>query len=512
MTSIKKLARTRADSMSKVALTLALAATVVACDDLLEVELPGQVTEDATFVPGQASLLVNSAIADVECALSDFTAFEGAGFDDTTTRTVGWWGGRFERPVTPGTAGTCAGSQENSSGAWFSPLHKGRWMAEQVYDRLANEWDVSQVPDREQLMATAAIYAGIVYTHFGEFFCEVTADAGPLMSWNQSLAEGEQWFTTALGHIGTAGDFAIPTGISSSAQEMAYLLRARARFAQNTPATDALAEQDAQQITQGFTSYVTREASAERVRINRVYSGHVGLGWVALLGPVDWWAGDPDPVSGTPWPAVIPYTGYWELAVLPDGRAVTDAGNPITLADAGAVADPRVPAEDIGSGSGIGSGGPNNYPRWEQRKYTSQDDDFALAKWEEAWLIRAQVLGGQTAIDLVNDIRSHPSHNLPEIQGAYLASLTDGTNDAAEIQNMLLEEIRRTHFLEGGRWWSTKLRYNLWFPRGQGADQWNFQYQNGVRMVYPNGEFTQNPNLTEDDQGSLCPPFQDPTT
>jgi hypothetical protein len=79
---------------------------------------------------------------------------------------------------------------------------------------------------------------------------------------------------------------------------------------------------------------------------------------------------------------------------------------------------------------------------------------------------------------------------------------------------MLLEEIRRVHFLEAGRWWSTKLRYNLWFPRAQDSDPWNFTYQGGVRMVFPNAEFTQNPNLTEAGglalQGSFCPPNQNP--
>jgi hypothetical protein len=485
----------------KVGLTLALAATVAACDELLEVELPGSVTEDATFLPSQATLLVNSAIADIECAYSDFTAFEAAGYDDTTTRTVGWWGGRFERPSTPGTGGGCAGSQENSSGTWFKPFHKGRWVAEQVYTRLVNEWDVSQVPNREELLATSALYAGIAYSYFGEFFCEVTADAGPLMAWDGALAEAEQWFTAAIGHIQANGDFPIATGVTTSALQMAYLLRARARFAQNTPAKNAEAVQDAQQITQGFASWVTREAGAERTRVNRVYSAHVGLGWVALLGPVDWWTGtsSTNPLTGAPWPAVIPFTGYWELGILPDGRAVSDTGHPITLADAGSVADSRVPAEEIVA-SGIGSG-PNNYPRWEQRKYTDAGDDFPIAKWEEAWLIQAQVAGGQTAIDLVNEIRT--AHGLPTI--TYLAP-----GDAAGIQTMLLEEIRRTHFLEGGRWWAHKLRYNLWFPRTEGEDQWNFTYLGGVRMVFPNGEFTQNTNLTEADQASLCPPGQEP--
>ncbi|MEX2048758.1 MAG: hypothetical protein WEB90_04200 [Gemmatimonadota bacterium] len=487
--------------MTKIGIAVALAGTLAACDSLLEVELPGAVIEEETFVPNQAGLLVASAIASIECAYSDFTAFEGAGAEDVATRTVGWWGGRFERPPTPGAGGGCAGAQENSSGTWFKPLHNGRWLAEQVYDRLENEWDVSQVANREELMATAAIYTGIVYSHFGEFFCEVTADGGPLMSWDASLQLAEQWFTTALGHIAAAGDFEIETDVTTSAQQMAYLLRARARFAQNTPAKNAEAVLDAQQVTQGFTSFVTREAGAERTRVNRVYTGHVGLGWIALLGPINWWTGDPNPATGTPWPAVIPYTGYWELAILPDGRAVSDAGNPITLADAGSVADSRVPVEDVGGGSGIGSGGPNNYPRWEQRKYASQDDDFPLAKWEEAWLIRAQVAGGQTAIDLVNDIRT--AHGLPQV--TYVAA-----GDAAGIQNMLIEEIRRTHFLEGGRFWATKLRYNLWFPRGEDADQWNFTYQGGVRMVFPTGEFTQNTNLTLADQASLCPQYQEP--
>jgi hypothetical protein len=347
-----------------------------------------------------------------------------------------------------------------------------------------------------------------VYSYFGEFFCEMTVDAGPLMSWDQSLQTAEQWFTTALGHIQTNGDFAMPGGIATSASQMATLLRARARFLQNTPAKNAEAVTDAQAITQGFRANVTREAGAERTRINRVYSGHVGLGWVALLGPINWWTGtsSTNPLTGAAWPAVIPFTGYWELAVEADGRAVDASGYPITLAAAGSVADGRVPSEEIVA-SGIG-GGPNNYPRWEQRKYTSQDDDFPLAKWEEAWLIEAQVAGGQTAIDNVNEIRA--SHGLPQITGAYLTSLTDGTNDVQDVQVMLLEEIRRTFFLEGGRWWSHKLRYNLWFPRNEDSDMWNFTYQGGVRMVYPNGEFTENDNLVESDQASLCPPGQVP--
>lgn len=506
MTYKNETIRRRRSTLGKLGALLTLGVAVAACDGLLDVELPGQVTEDATFVPAQAELLVNSAIADIECALSDFTAFEAAGAEDNTTRTVGWWGSRFERPVSPNNGSNC--SPQETSVAWFAPLHKGRWMAEQVYERLQNEWDAAAVPNREELMGIAALYAGIAYTHLGEFFCEVMADSGPPMTWQAGLQEAEQWLTDAITHIGNVGDFAIETDVTTSAEQMAYLMRARARFAQNTAAKDAEAVQDVQQITQGFAAYVTRDAGGERTRWNRVYSAHVGLGWVVLLGPVDWWSGttsnQPAFLGGGAWPAVIPFTGHWELAIdQTDGRAVSDTGHPLTLSDANTVEDTRVASTPAGVG-GIGAGGgPNSYPQWEQRKYTGLGDDFALAKWEEAWLIEALVEGGQTAIDNVNDIRT--AHGLPTV--SYLT----GASPADDIQIMVLEEFRRNHYLEPGRWWSAKLRYDLWFPRGEGADQWNFGYQTGVRMVYPGSEYELNPNLTPDDRGDFgCAPSQNP--
>ncbi|MGD2047840.1 MAG: hypothetical protein PVJ80_15435 [Gemmatimonadota bacterium] len=508
MTQHTKTTTSRPGLLARLGPVLALCVAAAACDSLLDVELPGQVTEDATFVPAQARLLVNSAIADIECGLSDFTAFEAAGYEDNTTRTVGWWGSRFERAVTPNTGSTC--SPQETSVAWFNPIHKGRWMAEQVYDRLTNDWDVSQVADREELMGTAALYAGIAYTHFGEFFCEVMADSGPPMTWDEALAEGVSWFDEAITHIQatSGGDYEIATDVSTSALQMAHALKARALFAQNTAATDAQAAAEAAMVDDGFEAYVTRDAGGERSRWNRVYSAHVGLGWVVLLGPVDWWTGTtstmPAFLGGGAWPATIPFTGYWDLAIDDtNGRAISDAGMPLTLADANTVADTRVPAVPAGVG-GIGAGGgPNDYPQWEQRKYTGLGDDFRLASWEEARLIQALVEGGQTAIDLVNDIRD--ANGLPQV--TYLT----GASPAEDIEIMLLEELRRDHFLEAGRWWSAKLRYDLWFPRGEGQDQWNFGYQTGVRMVYPDSEYELNDNLTSGDQGSYgCTPNQNP--
>lgn len=481
------------------------------CDDILDVELPGQITSEETFDPGQADVLVLSAIADIECALSDYVAMNGAGNADAFHRTIGWLNGSMEYEPDPDGGGCSNG--ENTYG-WFEPLHEGRWMGEQVYQRLAEEEEWADVPNREQLMATAAIYIGLTNGFFGEFLCEVAVNTGPLLSWDEAL-EGapskdavgaEGWYTRALTHISNIGsDFAIEPGITGSAEQLAYLLRARSKLARGDYAGAAA---DAAMVDQGFIANVTREAGGERKRWNRVFSNHNQTSYSTLVGPitheflqVD---GTPtNPATGAAWPDPIPYTGYWNLGVLPDGRAVSDIGHPVTTdAEPTAEADTRVPALDTETAESV-----RGYPIWRQQKYTGLDDDIPLAKWEEAWLIRAEAaargegLAGDDPVDLVNDIRV--DHDLPEVDGVGYAPTGQD-----ELLNMIIEENRRTHFLEG-RFWSTKLRHNLWFPRGEGrAVQHNFQ--GGVRMVLPPDEYELNPNFTQDDVGTFCPEFQAP--
>jgi hypothetical protein len=467
-----------------------LAVMVGGCDGILDVEVPGRVTLDEAFTPSQAGLLVNSAVADLECALGDFVSFTATGYEDVGHKTVGWWGAAFQYPNTA--PGGCSPSATGVG--WWNQMQSGRWFAEQTYDRLANQWTVAQVPNREVLMGTAAIYAGLAYTQFGEHFCEVTADVGPLMSWKQALEEGERYLTLAIGHVETAGDYPIAAGVTTSARQMAYLLRARNRLSQaagagSNAAPDArlmdLARQDAERVNMNFVSWITRDSGGNRSRWNRYGEVHIGLGWVSLQGPITWWNGParlPNPATGQRWPTVIPFTGYWNLAVAPDGRAVSDAGHPVTTATAGSVPDPRVPVTNLGT-----TGGPNQYPMFQQAKFLTTGANIPLAKWEEAWLIRAEIAGGQTAIDLVNEIRT--ARGLPRV--TYL-----NASDREGVRRMVIEEWRRTHFLEG-RFWSVKLRHDdiLWFPRNQGATRWNHNFGPGVRLLMATGEYSQNPHL-----------------
>src|SRR5690606_16258334 len=134
-------------------------------------------------------------------------------------------------------------------------------------------------------------------------------------------------------------------------------------------------------------------------RWNRVVDALNGEGWGTIIGPVDWWDGPGD------WPDVIPFTGYRNLGILPDGRAVTADRYPITTTEyAAAVPDTRVPVTE--------SGVFNNFPAWKQGKYTALDSPIPMVNWEEAWLIRADIENEvnndqAAAVALVNEIRAY---------------------------------------------------------------------------------------------------------
>lgn len=469
MISDRKLQRSR--SRSGLAVAAILTAGILAgCDSLLDVELPGSISEESLYEPSSASLLVTSAIANIECGYSDFVATNSAGNEDVMRRVTGWWRGTAEYDSNPSLSNCNTG--ETSYG-WWTPLQKGRFLAEGAYERIT-EWDVD---NKDRLLAQAALYAAIPYDVFGSYFCEVSFEEGPLLSPDQTLEQADEWLSTSLSHLGSSGDFELPAGIASSTQQFAYALRARVRWGLGDNA-GALA--DAAQVQQGFVAYATRDAGGERSRWNKIFNSHNEFGINTVIGPIDNW-------TGSGWPAVIPYTGYRNLAVLPNGRAVTDDRYPITLADAGAVADPRVPVVDTGSST-------NGIPRWLQQKYPDTGADVAIVQWEEIWLIRAELEGGATAVQLVNEIRS--AYGLP------LVTYTDGS-DPELVKEMIIEERRRSLFLEG-RFWATKLREDLWFPRAVGSTINGDSYQNGIRMVMQDSEYEINPNFDLTARGTLC--------
>lgn len=487
-------------------LTLSLFA-VGACDSLLEVDLPSELTEDALADPSGAADQVNSAISNFECGYSTWAYFIAGDEDVMDPQNPVYWPTGGHRYSPQGRTGKCDETEQDVS--YFTAFLVSRSQAESIYGRLNGEdaWTVQQVPDKERLSAIAALYAAANFEYLGEFFCDNFVDGGPLLTPDETLAIAEDWVETAESHIAATGDFELPHGLTvgGGAEAMAAALKARIRWARGDLSGAAAA---AENVPMGFEALVTREGGLDRR--NKVFQQGRKAGYSRVQDVVHWWEGAPNPATGEEWPDVIPFTGYLSLGILSDGRAVWDdnqlpvrvegtfRGEPLTgrrAGDDGAIADPRLPVEfsDVISGGGF-----------LPVKYPAEDTDIPFLTWEEIWLIRAEAAGGQTAIDLVNDIRDF--YELPRVTYA-------DPGDPDQIRNMILEEARRVLWLEGGRWKAWKIQNTdvAWFPRAQGETfSAQVPYEGAVRHIYPENEYELNENVTLADRATGCDPAEAP--
>lgn len=438
--------RVRPGLLSTLVVTVA---ALAGCDGILDVELPGQLTEVDLLRPEMASTMVNSAIADYECGFSEFVASIG-GLEDTFWESTGWftraWA-EYQVQATTASVNTLACGTSDTSSGFFQSFQASRFQAEQAYDAILGF--EAEVPDREQLLATAAVYAGLNYQLFGEHWCEMTADVGPVLTPQQTLGVGEEWFDRALNHLSTSGDFS--TATTQSMLQLAHLGRARVRFASGDHPGAA---EDAAQVEAGFVAWVTRDG-AVRPRWNQIYQHHTRNQYSTVADTV-WHNGQ------------VVSTGYRHATI--DGAGNTTHGD--------GVPDPRVPVENTG-----GTGQDGVTPHWIQTKYTGHNSDIPMARWAEAQLILAEIEGGQRAVDRINGLRD--VHGLPHF----------ASSDPEEIQAQIIEERRREFFYEG-RYHADKLRYDLWFPRGEGFNHKGVAYGTTTCLPLANEERVNNPNVS----------------
>src|ERR1051326_2397492 len=124
----------------------ALSATaflLVACNTsrLLDVQAPNSVPATIFDDPANATLMVNSAVGDFECAFGSWVTAEGIATDelqDATITAANWQLDRRDDGFTSGTYGT--GSCTNQEGI-YTPMSTARWEADQAIARLANWTD-----------------------------------------------------------------------------------------------------------------------------------------------------------------------------------------------------------------------------------------------------------------------------------------------------------------------------------------------------------------------------------
>ena len=485
--------RTRRKGWGRALALLLVVGTLSACSDLLEVDLPAELTDQALEDPAGAETQMVTAV----------THFED-GYDNHVDLLFA-----RESAGEVFMCGPCGPYNIPNAHGEFDAFAKSRRFASFLHEKLADEWTVTQVPRRAQFMAIASIYEGASVGWMGQVLCEAAIDGGELIRAEAALTMAEGLLTRALGEIQatSGGDFAMPSRIASSALAMTHGLRAQVRFAAGNIGGAA---SDAQMVTQvggdEFMAYVTREPN----RRNEIGSVRNQGGFLDLYDPIDWWAGDINPATGQPWPDILPFTGYTFLGIEPNGRAVHDNGIPVRYqgtADlihigndhgvvAGAVPDTRVTTREVEIQGKGGRG-------FVITRYPDVDSDIPLVNWKEMVLIRAESAGGQGAIDLVNQLRVYD--NLPQVTYA-------DPNNAEQIRFMILEERRRALVAEG-RYYQSKLR-NLdvsWFPRAVGGTRgFGHAYGGGVRFLMPDGEYINNENMTLDDRATGCNPLEAP--
>jgi hypothetical protein len=456
------------------------------CESLLEVDLPAQLTDDALENPTGALVQVNSIIAHFEDA-----------YDFHTYRTFGREEGGEVYLCGP----MCNVSNYITGYEHFTAFSRSLDFNRILRGKLTTEWTVQDVPLRDRYLALASVYEGATLAVFGMNLCEISLDGGPKQTPGEILTQADAVLTRALAEIQTAGDFAVHNAISTSARTMALGLRAQVRWFKGD---NAGAVADAALVPRGFTAWVTREPGPARQ--NRGWFSGTSGGFFEVYDPVDWWTGLPNPVTNRAWPTVIPFTGWTYLGITPDGRAVRDDGIPIRTragfhnahgVTTGAVLDTRVThrTQTI-QGKPTGQGE-------VATKFTGEGSDIPLVNWKEMVLIRAEIEGGQRAIDLVNELRT--ADNLPRVTYA------DPAN-AQQIRYMVWEERRRTLYNEA-RFFYTKLKNldTFWFPRENGGTRGQRRgLLGGVRYAMPNDEYIANRNLSPADKATGCAPFERP--
>ena len=353
----------------RVAIAVAGLALAAACYDagkILDQDAPSRVTASDLENPAYAQLLVNSAIGDFECALTQYivaTGLVGDELIDAQLAQVGWDYDRRTIFPSSGPYGlfACGVTQVP---ALYTPLSVARFDADKIL-RLLQGWTDAQVTNRSSLIATAAVYAGYSLDLLGEAMCSAAIDLGPEITRQQLFVAAEDRFTTAI----TAAQASSNTVMLNAAR----LGRARSRLNQNKLPE---ARADAVLDTASFV-------------LNATYSGTItrreNLVWSQM------------------------YRGFFS-SVDPSYRNVTFAGVP----------DPRVNVVDAAL-----VGQDRTTPIWRQTKYPAIGTPIPIARNAEALLIVAEAenAAGNTAnaVTIINIL--HTKAGIPPYAGGTQAEV-----------------------------------------------------------------------------------------
>ena len=317
---------------------------------LLDVKAPNAVPVELFNDPKNATLMVNSAIADFECAAGAAVLIEGIISDELADAQLGaaqWpYDRRDANTQTNGIYGTSPCNSSQGPGI-YTPLSTARWDADTAISKL-NGWTDTQVANRPTLLAQMNLYAGFSYSLLGMSMCKAAFDLGAPVDQKGMFALAEQRFTTAITAATTLG----LTNILNAAR----VGRARVRLFQGNSA-GAIA--DAQLVPSGFVYNAAADASDAR-RYNKIFNS-------------------------------LQQTGNYTVEALS-----------LSLKTENGESDPRA-AVNVTATRPADSRSVISVPK----KYAGGlATPMQLARYEEAQLILAEAQGGANAVTIINAMRA----------------------------------------------------------------------------------------------------------
>ena len=364
---------------------------MLACSDIttLKQENPSQLSGKTVFVPENAQLIVNGAVADFQCAYSRYTLASALFTDELTAAIASTPDFEMDSRNMPSNNfyGTSTCDAVQFPGV-YTPLSVARAAGDTAVVALEG-WTDEQVPNRSLLISQAAISAGYSLTLLGEGMCSAAINLGP----EQTPA---QLFALAVSRFDTAVDAATRSG-DAPTLNLALLGRARAELdAGNLSA----AATDAALIPDGFEYDFSADAINLR-RQNPIWSATKS----GFLMTVE-----------QPYEILYDTTGDPRVAVTNTGQVAT-AGDTVIFAN----------------------------------KAASATDPIAIAKWSEAQLIIAEndVANNQlsAAIAIINTLQDRANHQPhysgPSTQAAVLAQIVEERRRELFLEGHRLGDLRR---------------------------------------------------------------------
>ena len=218
---------------------------------LLDIDAPSRVPADDLANPDNVGLLVASAVADFECAFSEYVAAGGLMGNELVDGQLAARMWPYDRRSFEEDGGVYANfTCEDADPGVYQTLSTARWSAD-------NALEIATGLGEPDLASTAAAYSGYAHLLLGEAMCSAAVDAGPELSSMEMFALAEGKFSEVLG-----------SSASPEITSMAYVGRARARLNQGDGAG---ALSDAQQVPAGFTRNATFSSASFRSS-NRIWT------------------------------------------------------------------------------------------------------------------------------------------------------------------------------------------------------------------------------------------------